>query len=314
MHSLFLLHNRAAGAALALRHTSRQLGLSPSAEAASHVPMDSNTSRQIHTERVLQADGTDSGVRIMHLNKPDTLNSLTVTMAGDFEAALRQLQVDKAARALIITGVGDRAFSAGGDFEFIQQRMESTVQDNAQALEGFYKTFLALRKLPIASIAAINGAAVGGGMGLAAAADIRLAADNARLGYNFVKLGLSPGMASTALLPSITNHQVACRLLLTGDLISAQEAKSLGLVLDVVDPEQLLPAAKELARRIAAASPAAVAATLSMLRQALPWEQLEAAAKEEAQRQAALFLGPDIKEGLEAVKEKRQPSFEVQDG
>lgn len=102
MQPLLLLHNRAAGAALALRQTTR-LGLSPAATASRGRPMDS-TSRQIHTERVLQADGTDSGVRVMHLNKPDTLNSLTVTMAGDFEAALQQLGEDTAARALIITG------------------------------------------------------------------------------------------------------------------------------------------------------------------------------------------------------------------
>lgn len=162
MQPLLLLHNRAAGAALSLRHTTRLVGLSPAATASrGRGPMDS-TSRQIHTERVLQADGTDSGVRVMHLNKPDTLNSLTVTMAGAFEEALQQLSADTAARALIITGrqsavrhnvkrrfstlpahecgraqtapagVGDRAFSAGGDFDFIQQRMASTVGDNAQ--------------------------------------------------------------------------------------------------------------------------------------------------------------------------------------
>lgn len=116
-------------------------------------------------------------------------------------------------------------------------------------------------------------------------------------------------MASTAVLPAVTNHQVACRLLLTGDLITAHEAQRLGLVLDVVEPEQLMAAATDIAGRIAAAAPAAVSATLQMLRLQLPWSQLEAAAELEAQEQASYFKGEDIKEGLAAVREKRAPRF-----
>eukprot|EP00878_Enallax_costatus_P038932 GHUV01044430.1.p1 GENE.GHUV01044430.1~~GHUV01044430.1.p1 ORF type:complete len:204 (+),score=82.51 GHUV01044430.1:166-777(+) len=181
-----------------------------------------------------------------------------------------------------------------------------------QVLASFYKTFLSIRKLPVVTIAAINGAAVGGGMGFAMACDIRIASSNAKLSYNFVKLGITPGMASTAVLPAVTNHQVACRLLLTGDLITAQEAQGLGLVLDVVEPDQLMAAATDLAARIAAAAPAAVSATLQMLRLQMPWSQLEAAAELEAQEQAAYFKGPDIKEGLAAVREKRAPRFTSQ--
>lgn len=117
------------------------------------------------------------------------------------------------------------------------------------------------------------------------------------------------GMASTKMLPAATSHQVACRLLLTGDLITADEAKALGLVLDVHPLDQLLPAAKELAARIAAAAPAAVSATLQMLRMQLPYEQLEEAALLEAKEQAVFFKGEDIKEGLAAVREKRAPKF-----
>lgn len=251
----------------------------------------------------------DSGVRLLRLNNTQgALNSLTVEMAAAFEGIKQQLLQDKGMRALIITGQG-RAFSAGGDFGFIEDRIAGDVRDNEAVLAKFYTTFLSLRTLPVPTIAAINGPAVGGGMGLAMACDMRVASAAAKLSFNFVKLGLTPGMASSTVLPAATSHQVACRLLLTGDLIGAQEAKELGLVLEVVEPDELLPAAARLAGRVAAASPAAVSATLSMLRARLPWPELEAAAAAEAASQARFFKSPDCREGVDSVKGKRPASF-----
>ncbi|KIY97289.1 enoyl-CoA hydratase [Monoraphidium neglectum] len=229
-------------------------------------------------------------------------------MAAAFKEVADQLVLDQGLRALVITGEG-RAFSAGGDFGFIEDRIHGDVEDNFRVLSGFYTTFLALRKLPVPTLAAINGPAVGGGMGLAMAAVMRIASSTAKLSFNFVKLGLTPGMASTCVLPAATSHQVACRLLLTGDLITAQEALELGLVLQVAEPDKLLGAAQQLAGRIAAASPSAVATTLRMLRGRLPWEQLEAAALEEARLQATFFKRPDCREGVDSVKSKRPARF-----
>lgn len=251
----------------------------------------------------------DSGVRLLKLNNTQgSLNSLTVDMASAFKEVATQLLQDKGLRALVVTGEG-RAFSAGGDFGFIEDRIAGDVKDNALVLGDFYMTFLALRRLPVPTIAAINGAAVGGGIGLAMAADMRIASSAAKLSFNFVKLGLTPGMASTCVLPAATNHQVACRLLLTGDLVTAQEALELGLVLQVVEPDGLLDAAQRLAGRVAAASPSAVAETLRLLRARLPWEELEAAAREEARLQASFFKRPDCREGVDSVKSKRAALF-----
>ncbi|WIA39835.1 hypothetical protein OEZ86_013285 [Tetradesmus obliquus] len=291
----------------------------PSAAAAA-AAQPQQQARLLYTERVLDDSQQDTGVRVLHLNNPDSLNSLTNDMAAEFTSELELLRADSAMRALIVTGqgrafsagrgrAGGRAFSAGGDFSFIEERMAASVQDNYQVLHSFYSTFLALRSLPVATIAAINGPAVGGGLGFALACDMRLASTTAKLSANFVKLGITPGMGSTCMLPAATSHQVACRLLLTGDLISAQEAKELGLLLEVHPPEQLLPAAHDLARRIAAAAPAAVSATLQMLRLQLPQHVLQEAARLEAKEQAVFFKRDDIKEGLAAVKEKRQPRF-----
>eukprot|EP00877_Chromochloris_zofingiensis_P014302 jgi/Chrzof1/9125/Cz03g36260.t1_ECH3[v5.2] len=252
----------------------------------------------------------DTGVRVLHLNKPESLNSLTSDMAEEFTKALNQLRADTALRALVVTGEG-RAFSAGGDYGFIEDRIKGDKAANIKVLASFYQTFLQIAQLPVPTIAAVNGPAVGGGMGFAMACDMRLASTQARFSFNFVKLGLSPGMASTHILPNVTNYQVACRMLLTGDLIRAEEAKQLGIVLDVHEPDQLLPAATQLASRIAAASPAAVSATLQLLRQQQGYspEKLHEAAQLEAEQQAVAFAGKDILEGLAAVREKRAPKF-----
>ncbi|GBF89851.1 hypothetical protein Rsub_02555 [Raphidocelis subcapitata] len=255
------------------------------------------------------AGGGDSGVRLLTLRNPKgSLNSLTVEMAAAFEAALERLAGDAGARAVVVTGEG-RAFSAGGDYGFIEDRQNGDVADNEAVLARFYTTFLALRKLPVPFVAAVNGPAVGGGMGLAMACDMRIASSAAKLSFNFVKLGLTPGMASATVLPAATNHQIACRLLLTGDLIDAHEALRLGLVLEVVEPAELLPAAQRLAGRIASASPSAVSATLRALRARLPWGELEAAAGAEAAAQALFFKQEDCREGVDSVKQKRPAKF-----
>ena len=129
--------------------------------------------------------GGDSGVRLLTVDAPP-MNSLTVAAARAFEGVVAELEKDGAMRALVVTGAG-RAFSAGGDYGFIEDRIAGDVGDNARVLARFYTTFLALRRLPVPVVAAINGAAVGGGAGLAMAADMRLAASDARISFNFVK-------------------------------------------------------------------------------------------------------------------------------
>lgn len=122
-------------------------------------------------------------------------------------------------------------------------------------------------------------------------------------------------MASTCVLPAATSHQVACRLLLTGDLVTAAEARDLGLVLEVTPPgECVVAAAQRLAGRIASASPTAVAATLERLRARLPWDELKAAAEAEAALQARFFKGADCREGVDSVRGKRPARFRARGG
>jgi len=260
------------------------------------------------TPSVERADNSDDddGVRILRLDAPDALNCLSDEMTRGFASALEELKATRNLRAVVVTGQG-RGFCAGGSFSFIQQRLESgDPAGNAQALESLYKTFLSVRTLPVPVIAAVNGPAVGGGAGLALACDVTLIADNAKIGLNFVKLGITPGMASTFLLPLTTSHAAACRLLLTGDVVGADEAVRLGLALEKHPADALLPAALDLARRMAQGCPRAVRETLRMLRSRGGGEEaMMMAAREEAGRQGFYFCQPDAKEGLEAVKNKR---------
>jgi len=255
----------------------------------------------------------DDGVRILRLNTAQTLNCLSDSMAHGFASALAELRATPGLRAVVVTGAG-RGFCAGGSYDFISERLAcADPARNAGALERLYGTFLALRSLPVPVIAAVNGPAVGGGAGVALACDMRLIASGASIGLNFVRLGISPGMGATFLLPRATSHAVACRLLLTGEVVGAEEAVALGLALGPAHPPaELLPAAVGLARRMAAGCPRAVRDTLRVLRNegGGGQEALLRAARQEAARQGFFFTRPDAKEGLEAVRGKRAARFQ----
>lgn len=215
------------------------------------------------------------------------------------------LAEDSTLRAVVITGAG-RAFSAGGDMDFLKRRTESNADTNTAAMMNFYSSFLSVREIPVPVLAAINGHAVGAGLCVALACDLRIVQRGAKVGVNFVRLGLHPGMASTHSLPLLLGQQNAARLLLTGDLVSAEEAVSLGLALSMAD--DALAEALRLAERIAAASPHAVRATLRTLR--TKWNaDLQASLWREADAQAHSYATRDMQEGLRAIKEKRDPVF-----
>lgn len=281
---------------------------------ACSLPPAMSSYRCLHLER--DASSQQSSVAVLRFSRPESLNALSPDMCGEFKNALHQLGRDPSVRCLVLTGTG-RAFSAGGDYQFLQERMCSSERENVDVLRDFYWTFLGIRDLPFPTIAAVNGPAVGGGASLAMVCDIRLAAKSARIGFNFVKLGLTPGMAATHLLPTLTNHQVASRLLLTGDIIPADEAQRLGLVLSVHDDSELMPEALKLARSIASASQTAVGATLGVLRRqcaGVGGQALQQAVGHEAQMQAECFGGEDVKEGVAAAMERRPPVFQTPAG
>ncbi|KAI9222624.1 enoyl-CoA hydratase [Blastocladiella britannica] len=256
----------------------------------------------------VRQDGSRTGVVQVAFNRPKTLNALTEGMGNEFTATMAELAKDASIRAMILTGEG-RAFSAGGDLDFLTARMEASNINNTETMRAFYARFLAVRSVPFPTIAKINGPAVGAGFCLAMACDMRLAAHDAKVGFNFVKLGITPGMGAQTTVEMLTSPQVAARLLLTGDLISGTEAKDLGLVLEAhAKGEALDTAALTLARKIAAASPVAVRMTTKSLRLRVD-EALQRGLAREADTQALCYSSPDFAEGMVAIKERRDPVF-----
>jgi len=239
------------------------------------------------------------------LNRPDRLNALTVDMGEAFADVIDSLRGDTDVRAVVLTGAG-RAFSAGGDLEFLRARQADTPDGNAREMKAFYKRFLSMRTLGVPLVAAINGHAIGAGMCLALACDVRIAAPSAKLGLTFVGLGLHPGMGATHLLPALAGPQVAARLLLTGDTVDAATMERLGVVASVDD--DCVSAAMHVADRIAQQGPLAVRQTLQTLRERQDAD-IERALTRESQCQAANYASADLAEGITALQEKRKPVF-----
>jgi len=250
---------------------------------------------------------TDDGeIAIITLNNPGKLNALTEPMGDQLTENVNNLRDNNKIRAAILTGAG-KAFSAGGDLDWLLERHRDTPNNNIDIMQTFYKRFLIIRSLEVPVISAINGAAVGAGFCLAlGGSDIRVAGAKAKMGLTFAKLGLHPGMAATHFLPGIAGPQVAADLLLTGRLVGAPEAVQLGLVAKQAD--DALQASLDIARDICRSAPVAVRTTLRTLRDKQNIG-LEEAFRREATAQAECYPTQDLKEGVTALQEKRKPVF-----
>merc|ERR1719436_1135019 len=193
---------------------------------------------------------------------------MTSEIADAFGDVVRQLREDPSDYgAVVITGAG-RAFSAGGDLDWLRLRCRDTPSRNSKIMHDFYNKFLCVRELPLPVIAAINGPAIGAGLCFAMACDVRVAAASAKLGFTFVGLGLHPGMGATHMVASVAGYETAYLMLLSGDIISGTEAKDLRLVSQVAEDGPAAQAtAMSLATRMAAQAPVAVRATVRSLRQ-----------------------------------------------
>src|SRR5262245_13127235 len=199
----------------------------------------------------------------LRLNDPERRSAMSRAMGAAFAARVAELARDGELRAVILTGTG-QAFCAGGDLGMIQERVgqaaarpEAARRVVGDAMRSFYRLFLSVRDLPCPTIAAIQGSAVGAGLCVALACDVRIASATARLGLNFTALGLHPGMGATWTLPRLVGPARAAELLYSARLVSGEEAAAIGLVNRTVAPEEVLPAARALAAEIAAAGPAA---------------------------------------------------------
>ncbi|MFT4262558.1 MAG: enoyl-CoA hydratase-related protein [Nocardioides sp.] len=243
------------------------------------------------------------------LDRPQRLNAITFVMFEEFAALQRAVDADPVARVLILTGAG-RAFCAGLDLDEAATLPEMpaatmlTQQDFWADAVGGFRT---MRK-PV--IAAVHGAAAGAGFGLALAADIRIAATDARFNAAFVRIGLSGGDVGTSwALPRIVGLGRAYEILLTGRFVDSSEALSIGLVTEIVEPDDLLDRAVEVARQICGNSPAAMELTKRVVQQNVDAPSLEAALALENRSQVLATRTADMVEALSAFREKREPTF-----
>ncbi len=250
---------------------------------------------------------TGGTLAVITLNDPDRRNALTVAMGEEFEASVAALGALGDLRAVVLTGASP-AFSAGGDLDFLLARAEDRPDNNAREMRAFYRRFLSMRDLGVPLVAAVNGHAIGAGLCIALACDVRVVAKDAKLGVTFVGLGLHPGMGATAFLPAIAGPEVAAHLLLTGAIVSGEEAVKLGFALRALEAGSVLESAVALATEMAAQGPLAVQATLRTLRLRVD-ERLEAALSREADAQARCYATDDLRAGVEAMKARTKPVF-----
>ena len=231
----------------------------------------------------------------------------TAELTAAWVATINELRGDRSVRALVVTGEGT-AFCAGGDLSWIAESPDLGVDAIRDRMLPFYKSWLSIRDLDVPTIAAINGHAVGAGLSLALACDLRYASSAAKLSVPFTSLGMHPGMATTYLLPEIVGLPVARELLYTGRRLEGEEAVRLGLINAVFEPEALLDETLKIAETIAANAPIAMRLTVAGMRGG-GHADIETALQFEALAQPVTFSSQDLTEGLAAAKEKRAPKF-----
>lgn len=248
----------------------------------------------------------NAGFATLLLNRPKALNAMDPALIRDISRACTTLEKDPQIRALIVTGAG-RAFCAGGDIhEDVNPLRSKSVAEFHRYIDDAMVMYRQLIDLNMPVIAAINGIAVGGGFDIALCCDMRIAGESAKLGEFFVRMGLAPEVGSY-LLPRLVGDGWAKRLAMTGDLIDAQQALRIGLVEEVVEDQQLIAHAEQLAARLAG-GPSAISAIKKAIN--VSYEvTLDAAAEHTLRLQYQLAHTEDHKEAVTAWLEKRTPVY-----
>lgn len=246
----------------------------------------------------------EDGVGLATFDRPARLNALDARTIDELGEIVGEVERG-AARALVLTGAGDRAFVAGGD---LATMVEMTPDEALRFAERGHDVLDRLERLPVPTLAAVNGVALGGGCEVALACDLVYASTRARLGQPEVNLGIIPGFGGTQRLPRRVGDMRALELLLSGEAVDAARARELGLVLEVLPPEELLPFVRRKALTIASRGPLAVAAAKRLARTGADLS-LSAANALERKEFAALFATRDAHEGIRAFLEKRTPAY-----
>jgi len=245
------------------------------------------------------------GVATITINRPKVLNVLNAETMRELDDAFSDLSDNANVRAVIITGAGERAFSAGAD---VNELAALTSVEAKQFMNRGQAVLDKIENLGKPTLAAINGYAVGGGLELAMACTLRVASQNAKLGQPEINLGIIPGYGGTQRLPRLVGKAKAMEMILTGEMIDAAEAHSLGLVNRVTPAQELMPAATKLMKTILSRGPLAVAYALEAINKGLQMPLAEAIAFE-GNLAGVLFNSEDRVEGCRAFLEKRAPEF-----
>ncbi len=246
---------------------------------------------------------TEEDIAVVVINRPEKRNALNKQLREELYNVLKKIEPDANVRAIIITGKDD-VFVAGADLTAMKDYTEKEARE--ASLHG-NKIFSYIEDMRLPVIAAINGWALGGGLELALACDIRICSENARLGQPEVKLGIMPGYGATFRLPRIIGMGRAKELMITGKIIDAYEAERIGLVSEVVKREELMSRAKEIARNLSGAT-VAISFIKEAVNKAFDMKK-EDAIKYISNLYARLYNTHDTKEGIRAYLEKRNPCF-----
>lgn len=244
----------------------------------------------------------ESKIAVVTINRPESLNALNAQVFNDLDSVFDDLESEPSVNCIIITGSGEKAFVAGADIK----EFPSLNQDQAKQLsKRGHDVFNKIENLSKPVIAAVNGFALGGGLELALACHIRYASENAKLGLPEVTLGLIPGYGGTQRLPRLIGKGLANEMIFSAKMITAEKAKSIGLVNEVFSQEELIPKTKELATLIAKNSPQGIAKAIKAVNASDSDKGMET----EINSFGDLFGQEDFKEGVSAFLEKRKPIF-----
>jgi methylglutaconyl-CoA hydratase len=257
--------------------------------------------------RTLQL-GFDSGVATITLSRPEKRNAISFQLVDEVLAALGEIEKSQA-QVVILTGAG-KAFCAGIDLDELKSLLGKTHDENVKDSSRMAHLFRSLYDFPKPTIAAVNGAAIAGGTGLATMCDFTLAVPEAKFGYTEVRIGFVPAIVSSILVWQV-GHKIARDLLLSGKLFDAAEAHRFGLVNEVVPDKQLLDRARELANQLLENSPSSVRATKKLINGFIA-PSLNQQIAEAIEDNARIRTTADFREGISSFLEKRKPRWSSQ--
>ena len=249
----------------------------------------------------------EEGIATLTLNRPDRMNAFSPEMIQSIFKVVKDANKDEKVRVLVITGAG-RAFCTGSDVSAMAQRFDQFAVEESKSESTDAGLTILLQRFEKPIIAAINGAAVAGGLDLACACDIRIASDRATFAMVYVRRGMIPTDGGTFLLPRLIGIDRACQLIWTGDRIDAREAERIGLVTTVVPHEELQSAARELAEKLAKGPPLVIQKAKRAIYEGTEMD-MKSALKHIASAVRILNKTADFEEGLKAFVEKREPVF-----